>query len=267
MKLLSTAISSDRLVKVTLLLAIATVSVAGAVWLQVWFQKDLLEQNKKELEALQDQVDTLRKQAEATQDLAATSGQQFESSIRPWIGIKDISLNRVHCFTNQTGVRDLTEQQIRKLGQSGSDPQNLQQYISRSKCSSIDFHYDAKVRNYGSIPAEFIRIFYAPSHNSILRNVTMPDSTQLALKSYEPITLVPNQETTVRLQYTTQIENFTVLQAEESTGVFNSYPDRFVISAQYNFLDNKTHTIGVIYELDNKGIFRIIRSWVPVLQE
>lgn len=202
-------------------------------------------------------------QVNALQDQVTISKQQFESMTRPWVGIKDIHFHKIACISKEPFVKPLTREQMDNFG-PGSAYQSINQYVFRNKCSALDMVFDVVVRNYGSVPAKSIRMAYM-STDTRAPDWDGSDFSQFELmvhsmSQYKTLTLMPQQETTIQLSQNATLENFPFLDV---TDQFGAIPDSFLIGLQYEYGQNKSDIIGIVYKTSETSELRIVNSWNP----
>lgn len=260
----SSAIASERMAKATIFIAvgiIVTALINGA----------LLGYYIIQVNALQDQV-------RASQDQVNISRQQFESMTRPWVGIKEVHIQKIDCITSEPFVQPLTREEI----DNPSSPAvylSINQYVFRNRCSGLDVTFDVTVKNYGSIPAESIRIVYmmtdsrAPDWNE--NDLSNFESTVSSMQQYKTIVLMPQQETTIQLNQNVTLDDFPFLDVakmeeytqqndvEERRGTFGAVPNLFLIGVKYEYGDNRADTLGIVFRTSETSELRIVDSWNP----
>lgn len=213
------------------------------------------------------QVQTLKTQV-------TISVQEFENLTRSWVGVKELHFNQIKCYDKNETLRlpVLTRQLMDLMPLFGTSSEvrvdfaSIDQYVFQSKCVTMNFIYDATIKNYGSIPATSVEMVYGASDSATLRNngnFTTIESVVPYVEYYKELVLMPQQETTLRLQYIVKLEDFKFLDAElVSTkdcilvgsaagheGSFGCAPDRFLIGLRYESQPNEIDTLGIIYKI------------------
>ncbi len=248
----------------TLALAAVTTGMVIVSALQYGVQTATLEHTKQQVAALNNQTAALNNQVTALRDQVRIASQQFNSTIRPWIGVKDVRIYSVTCLPERPFLQPLYGKDLDPSGEN-TVPKNMSLYVSTNDCSSLKFVYDVTITNSGNIPAHPITIQYLisdkelnPKGNYLTSKNTLSSNGTI---TEHRLNLMPQQEIMIQISSTARLEDFPYLHKKSNSTIFDKPPDLLLVELNYEFEYQRHDAVGFVHKIGDGSHLIMVDSW------